>query len=251
MMNIVLFGCCGRMGTAVSNLVDTIDNAQIVLGVDKFPKLMPYPVQASIDESIAADVMICYMRPTEEDDILNMLAYTIRKNIPLVMCTTALSAECNDAISNAAQSIPVFYSANMSLGVAMLSRLLKQISAPLYNAAFDIEIVEKHHAKKLDAPSGTALMLADTIKNAIQEPISINTNRTAVKAERRRNEIGVQAIRGGTIVGEHSITFAGQFESIEITHSAQSRDVFAVGTLHAARFVVGKPAGLYSMEDIV
>jgi 4-hydroxy-tetrahydrodipicolinate reductase len=171
-------------------------------------------------------------------------------NLPLVLCTTGLSEEQLAAVKEAATKVPVFFSSNMSLGVAVLSALTKKAAAVLGDT-FDIEIVEMHHNQKLDSPSGTALMLADAAKAGLSYDPVYTYDRHTRRQKRDKKEIGIAALRGGTVVGEHSVYFAGEQEVITLSHSAGSRSVFAAGALTAAAFLQGKPAGLYSMEDII
>ena len=249
-MKIILCGCLGRMGTAVTDLVAETFETEIVLGTDRRQPKQPrtYPVQEHLTD-YAADVLICYVPPiaTISTDIID---YCVAKKMPAVICTTAVSKNFSDAMEEAAKTIPIFYSANMSFGVTVFNKMLEDYSALLYKAGFDIELVEKHHNKKMDAPSGTAVKLLETIHKATPE-LNIVSDRTNQKAERTRKEIGVHTIRGGSIVGEHSVIFAGKQETIEISHSAISREVFAEGTLRAARFVIDKPPGIYEMKDLI
>jgi len=238
------------MGTAVTDLVLATNDMEIILGTDSLqPKLpRPYPVQKELTDC-NADVLICYIPPaaTTSTEIID---YCVAKKIPAIICTTAIHSNFSDAMEKASEKIPVFYSANMAFGVTVLAKMLEDYSALLHNAGFDIELVEKHHNKKLDAPSGTAVNLLETIQKSVPG-LNIVTDRTTEKLERPRNEIGVHAIRGGSIVGEHSVIFAGAQETIEISHSAISREVFAEGTLRAARFLIGKPPGMYNMKDLI
>jgi len=249
-VKIILCGCLGRMGTAVTDLVLATSDMEIVLGTDDMEPVLPrsYPVVKQFADC-AADVLISYLRP-QAANALEMLNFCVAQNIPAVICTTALPQDFHTAMEEASKTIPVFYSANMAFGVTVLAKMLEDYSALLYDAGFDIELVEKHHNKKLDAPSGTAVNLLGTIQKSVPG-LGIVTDRTTEKLERPRKEIGVHAIRGGSIVGEHSVVFAGPQETIEISHSAISREVFAEGTLRAARFVMGKPPGMYSMKDLI
>jgi len=238
------------MGTAVTDLVLEAGDAEIVLGTDPLKPTIPRPYSVEKElRDITADVLISYM-PPQAENATDMLDYCVANSIPAVICTTALSQSFHTAMEAASQKIPVFYSANMSFGVTVLTKMLEDYSALLYENGFDIELVEKHHNKKLDAPSGTAVSLLETIQNTLP-PTEIVTDRTPQKAERNHNEIGVHAVRGGSIVGEHSVIFAGPHETIELTHSAISRQVFAEGTLRAARFVIGKPPDMYNMKDLI
>ena len=257
MTRMILCGCYGRMGTAITNMVDADPAMDIVLGTDRGAQNAPrpYPVLESL-EGLAgapadADVIISYLPPTAEADTLSLLDFSVKHHLPIVICTTGLSAKVDAAIGEAAGKTAVFYSGNMSLGINVMTHILKNVAGFLYASGFDIELIEKHHNKKIDAPSGTALMLLDALKAAVQTPLKTATDRSQTLAARSRDEIGVSAVRGGNIIGEHSVLFAGQNETIEITHAAQSRDVFAHGTLKAAAFMQGKPPGLYTMQSLI
>ena len=245
-MKILLNGCLGRMGRAVTELAPTRDMA-VVAGIDAAAGTAAYPVSAQWDNLPAADAVIDFSNPAA---LAAELEYVTAHNLPLVLCTTGLSAEQMEAVKDAATRIPVFFSSNMSLGVAVLSALTKKAAAVLGDT-FDIEIVEMHHNQKLDAPSGTALMLADAAKAGLSYEPEYTYDRHTRRQKRDKKEIGIAALRGGTVVGEHSVYFAGEQEVITLSHSAGSRSVFAAGALIAAAFLQGKPAGLYSMEDIL
>ena len=206
-----------------------------------------YPVFTDWSSVPAADAVIDFSNPAA---LAAELDYATAHGLPLVLCTTGLSAEQMAAVQDAATRIPVFFSSNMSLGVAVLSALTKKAAAVLGDT-FDIEIVEMHHNQKLDAPSGTALMLADAAKAGLSYDPVYTYDRHTRRQKRDKKEIGIAALRGGTVVGEHSVYFAGEQEVITLSHSAGSRSVFAAGALTAAAFLQGKPAGMYSMEDII
>ena len=249
MTKIILCGCSGRMGMAISDISATIPDVKIVAGIDKYVQSAAY---ASINEFNGdADVIVSYLPPTETAGTLEILNYGIRRQIPVIICTTALPQEIEHAIVDASKKVAVLKSANMSLGVNLLANMLGRASKLLYESQFDIEIIEKHHNKKLDAPSGTAKVFADVICQAIDGDMHTVHDRSTTHAERGRAEIGMHSIRGGNIIGEHSIIFAGQGEVIEFKHSAISRDVFAVGTIKAAHFMKDKPIGLYSMQNLI
>ena len=253
-VQMILCGCYGRMGAAITNMVGDRPDMDIVLGTDRAvtntPR--PYPVRESIGgDPVPADVIVSYLPPTAKEDTLTLLDYSVKHKMPIVVCTTGLSAEMDAAIAAAAKETAVFYSGNMSLGINVMTHILKNVAGLLYDSGFDIELIEKHHNKKIDVPSGTALMLLDALKQAVQTPLKTVTDRSQTLTARSRDQIGVSAVRGGNIIGEHSVLFAGQNETIEITHAAQSRDVFADGTLKAAAFMQGKPPGLYTMEDLI
>lgn len=245
-MKLILNGCLGRMGRAVTELAPT-RNMTVVAGVDVAAGDAAYPVSGDWADLPVADAVIDFSNPAA---LAAELAYVTAHNLPLVLCTTGLSAEQMAAVQDAATRIPVFFSSNMSLGVAVLSALTKKAAAVLGDT-FDIEIVEMHHNQKLDAPSGTALMLADAAKAGLSFEPEYTYDRHTRRQKRDKKEIGIAALRGGTVVGEHSVYFAGEQEVITLSHSAGSRSVFAAGALTAAAFLQGKPAGLYSMEDII
>lgn len=245
-MKLILNGCLGRMGRAVTELAPTRD-AEIVAGVDVAAGDAAYPVFTDWNDLPDADAVIDFSNPAA---LAAQLDYVTAHNLPLVLCTTGLSAEQMAAVQEAATRIPVFFSSNMSLGVAVLSALTKKAAAVLGDT-FDIEIVEMHHNQKLDAPSGTALMLADAAKAGLSYEPVYTYDRHTRRQKRDKKEIGIAALRGGTVVGEHSVYFAGEQEVVTLSHSAGSRSVFAAGALTAAAFLQGKPAGLYSMEDII
>ncbi len=250
MTNILLTGCNGRMGNAVAKSVSENDNCAIIAGVDVMGSKnnTEFPVFVSPDEFCGkCDVIIDFSFHTATDGLLN---YAIKNNLPIVIATTGHTEEETLNIKKAAESIPVFYSRNMSLGINLLIALAKRACQSL-GTSFDIEIIEKHHNQKLDAPSGTALMIADALKDTREIDTEYVYNRQPVKQKRDKKEIGIHAVRGGTIVGEHEVIFAGKDEIISLSHSAASRDVFAEGAIRAAEFLVGKNAGLYDMNDIV
>ncbi len=245
-MKLILNGCLGRMGRAVTELAIARDH-QVVAGVDVATGESAYPVQPDWADMPSADAVIDFSNPGA---LAAELEYVTAHNLPLVLCTTGLSEEQMAAVHKAAETVPVFMSSNMSLGVAVLSALTKKAAAILGDS-FDIEIVEMHHNQKLDAPSGTALMLADAAKAGLSYDPVYTYDRHTRRQKRDKKEIGIAALRGGTVVGEHSVYFAGEQEVVTLSHSAGSRSVFASGALTAARFLMGKPAGMYSMEDII
>ena len=250
MVKIILHGCNGRMGRVITNLVEKDENVEIVAGVDVFQKIdNEYPVFSSINEcNVEADVIIDFANVSAVDDLLE---YSRNKNVPVVLCTTGLSKEQIDKIDEVAKEVAIVYSANMSLGINTLFKILSSISSLLSNAGFDIEIVEKHHNQKLDAPSGTALALADVINEELNGELEYVYNRSDVRQKRGKKELGISAVRGGTIVGEHEIIFAGEEEVIEIKHTAYSRNVFAKGAIEAAKFLKNKEPKKYTMRDVV
>ena len=249
MTNIILSGCNGRMGQAITRLVEESDQCRIVCGLDINTKqLSHYPVYDQYDGCQAeADVIVDFSNPANTE---RLIAFAVQKKLPCVIATTGLSKDQIALLHKASDTIPVFYSANMSLGVNLLIELASR-AAKLLEGSFDIEIIEKHHNQKLDAPSGTALMLADAINSSSDEQYDYVYDRHERREKRPANEIGIHSVRGGSIVGEHSVLFAGNDEIIELKHTATSREVFAVGAVKAAIYLAGKPAGMYSMKDLV
>lgn len=245
-MKLILNGALGRMGRAVASLAADRGH-EIVAGVDIAVGDAAFPVYTDWADLPAADAVIDFSNPSALEA---EFAYVTAHNLPLVLCTTGLSAQQLAAVHKAAEQVPIFVSGNMSLGVAVLSALTKKAAAVLGDT-FDIEIVEMHHNQKLDAPSGTALMLADAAKAGLSYEPVYTYDRHTRRQKRDKKEIGIASLRGGTVVGEHSVYFAGEQEVITLSHSAGSRSVFASGALAAAAFIVGKPAGMYSMEDIL
>ena len=250
MINIIMHGCNGKMGQVITGLAANDDNVAIVAGVDINTEANNgYPVFKSIKEcDVNADVIIDFSATACMDDLFE---YCGEKKIPVVVCTTGLSEEQMDKLTETSKKVAVLKSANMSLGINTICDVLTSISALLSDAGFDIEIVEKHHNKKVDAPSGTALALADTINEATDNKFEYVYDRSTKRESRGANELGISAVRGGTIVGEHEIIFAGTDEVIEIKHTAYSKAIFAKGAIEAARFLAGKPAGLYNMKDVI
>jgi len=252
MTKIIVSGCFGRLGAEICKLA--ADETEIVAGVDIIPAEvgLPYPTYGEITQcTVVADVVICCLPPTAEADTLTLLEYCVTKKIPVVMCTTGLSERVEKELVRASEKTAILLSPNMSLGINLLSNMLDRAARLLYDARFDIEIIEKHHNQKLDSPSGTAIMLAETINNALDGKMQFVNDRSREKTKRSRNEIGLHALRGGSIVGEHSVVFAGLDEVVEFTHIAQSRNAFAVGALKAARYIGSKPPRLYSMQDLI
>ena len=249
MVEVILHGCNGRMGQMLSELISKDEEMKVVAGIEPSGEAKnDYPVYKSFDElKETADVIIDFSTASAIDSLLD---YCEKTHTPLVLCSTGLSEAQLDRVERLAKVSAVLVSANMSLGINVLLKLLKNVTKTLYGNGFDIEIVEKHHNQKLDAPSGTALALADVMKEELED-ISYNLNRTEVRKKRGKNEIGISAVRGGTIVGEHEVIFAGTDEVIEIKHTAYSRAIFAKGAMSAAKFLSGKSAGKYSMSDVI
>lgn len=244
---ILLSGCGGRLGRAITARIADRDDCVIIAGIDVNDIQASYPVFASPDAvTESADVIIDCSHHTA---VLPLLEYAKAKHIPAVICTTGHTEEETAAIRQASAVIPVLYSRNMSLGINLLLDLVKRAAAVL-GEDFDVEIVEQHHNKKLDAPSGTALMLADAAAS-VREESEYTYDRHSVRRERQPKEIGIHSVRGGTIVGEHEVIFAGPDEVIRISHSAYSRDVFATGAVRAALFAADAAPGLYSMTEML
>lgn len=250
MIKILMHGCNGRMGQMISGLVRDEEEMMIAAGVDTYQGVSnEYPVFGSIDAcDDDVDVVIDFSNATAADAVME---YCAKRQIPLVFCTTGLSEEQLQKLEDTAKQTAVLKSANMSLGINLLLKLLKDAAKVLAPAGYDIEIVEKHHNQKLDAPSGTALALADSINEAMDGSYVYTYDRSQVRRKREKKEIGISAVRGGTIVGEHEVLFAGLDEVIELKHTAYSRSVFGKGAVEAARFLAGKPAGMYDMSDVI
>lgn len=249
MTNIILSGANGRMGRAISEKAAESETCRIVAGYDINDFCQnPYPVFTDISKcDIEADVIIDFSHPSAFQTVLN---YAKERKMALIVATTGLDEAQKEQLFAAKSEIPVFYSANMSLGVNLLINLCKKAASVLEDK-FDIEIIEKHHNKKLDAPSGTALSIADGISEVLKNAPQYVFDRHSVRRERKKNEIGIHAVRGGNIVGEHEVIFAGDDEIISLSHSAMSREVFASGAICAAEFMKGKPSGIYGMEDLI
>ncbi len=250
MTNIIMHGCNGRMGRVISELVEKDSQAKIVAGIDPFSAgSNAYPVYQSINEcNVPADVVIDFSNASAVDALVD---YCVERKIPLVLCTTGLSNDQLLKVNEASSKVAVLRSANMSLGINTLLKLLKDAAKVLAPAGFDIEIVEKHHNLKLDAPSGTAIALADAIKEELDDSYYYVYDRSQERKMREPKEIGISAVRGGTIVGEHEVLFAGIDEVIEFKHTAYSKSIFAKGAIEAAKFLAGKGPGFYTMQDVI
>ena len=247
-MKLLICGACGKMGRTVAEIASERDDCTVVAGVDVCAGEAAFPIYTApslVREK--ADVLIDFSNPAA---LTGILEYAVAKGKPVVLSTTGYTPEQVELIRRTAERIPVFFSANMSLGVNLLSELAKT-AAKILGTTYDIEIVEMHHHRKVDAPSGTALMLAREISSVLPEPPELVYDRHERREKRHKNEIGMHAVRGGTIVGEHEILFCGTDEVIKLSHSAGSRAVFASGAVNAAVFLQGKPAGLYTMHDLV
>ena len=250
MTKVIMHGCNGKMGQMITGLIAADDEIEIVAGVDAFETgNNTYPVFKSIGLcDIGADVVIDFSNAQAIDGLLD---YCMEKKLPCVLCTTGLSEAQHQKVEEAGEKTAVLKSANMSLGINLLLKLLKDAAGILAPAGFDIEIVEKHHNKKVDAPSGTALALADSINEELDNAYEYIYDRSGRREKRPVKEIGLSAVRGGTIVGEHDVIFAGADEVITFSHTAYSKAVFGKGAIQAAKFLAGKPAGKYDMSDVV
>lgn len=249
MIKIIMHGCGGKMGRVIANIVSQRSDCEIAAGIDPTKPELEFPTFSSLEDcTVKADVIIDFSTAAAADGLMEYAANT---GIPLVLCTTGLSDEQMEKLKLAGEKTAVLKSANMSVGVNLILKLLHQISPALYDAGFDIEIVEKHHNQKIDAPSGTALALADAINASLDNSAEYVYDRSKTREKRRHSEIGLHAVRGGTIVGEHDVIFAGRDEIIEINHKAMSKEIFAVGAVEAAVFLAGKPKGFYTMQDVM
>ena len=245
---IILCGACGKMGGNVLSLLSSDEDAVAVCGVDLYPKEIGIPVYKSFNEiKEEADVIIDFSSPV---GLKERLEYAKTHDIGIVLASTGFSAEDLELIKAYAATTTIFKTANLSLGVNLMQALCKA-AAEVLGDAFDVEIIERHHNLKKDAPSGTALMLADTVNEAFDNSKKYVNGREGIVGEREKTEIGIHAVRGGTIVGEHEVMFAGEDEIITISHSARSKRVFAVGAIRAAKFISGKAAGMYEMKHLL
>ena len=250
MVRIIMNGCNGHMGQVISDLVSKDENAEIVAGVDlQDTGRYSYPVFTELGAcDVKADVMIDFSSAKAVDGVLD---FCREKKLPLVLCTTGLSSGQLEKAEKTAQETAVLRSANMSLGINTLLKLLQDAAKVLAAAGFDMEIVERHHNLKVDAPSGTALALADSLNEAMDNQYHYVYDRSQTREKRDTKEIGISAVRGGTIVGDHEVIFAGPDEVIEFRHTAYSKTVFAKGAVEAAKFLSGKPAGMYDMSHVI
>ena len=248
MTRIILSGANGKMGKTIQSVVAGRENCEIVAGVDLNTQSDNFPIYESIDKvQEQADVVIDFTNPVLIDGLLD---YSKKTSTPLVIGTTGFNDNQKKQIEKASVESAVFFTYNMSLGINLLANLAKK-AADILGKDFDIEIVEKHHNQKIDAPSGTALMLADAICEEFDEPLKYEYDRHSKREKRSKNEIGMHSVRGGTIVGEHEIIFAGRDEIITLSHSARSKEIFAVGAVNAAEFMKDKSCGMYSMKDLI
>lgn len=250
MVKIIMHGCNGKMGQVITGIVAADKDAEIVAGLDIVDNRQnPYPVFTNIDDcNVEADVIIDFASAKAIDKLLD---YVETRKIPVVLCTTGLSEEQLARVEEVSKKVAVLKSANMSLGINTLFKVLKSVSPLLAEAGFDIEIVEKHHHFKVDAPSGTALALGDAVNESLPEKYEYKFDRSQDRIPRPKNEIGFSSVRGGTIVGEHDVIFAGEDEVITFSHTAYSKSVFAKGAVEAAKFLKGQPAGHYTMKEVI
>ena len=249
MIKAILHGCCGRMGRIITEICEKDEDIEIAAGVDAFGDAYAgYPVYRTLEECPEGDVIIDFSNSSAIDGLLE---YSVRKQIPAVVCTTGLSEEQMKALEEASKKTAILKSANMSVGINLLEALIAEAAPKLAAAGFDIEIVEKHHNTKVDAPSGTALALADAANAALGNEYEYVYDRTVRRQKRPVKEIGISAVRGGTIVGDHDVIFAGQDEVITFSHRAYSRAVFGKGAVEAAKFLAGKKSGFYTMSDVL
>ena len=249
MIRIIMNGCCGHMGQVITGIVAADADAQIVAGIDPVGGSQAYPVFQDIaDCNVEADVLIDFSSFRAVDAVID---YCTAKKLPLVECTTGLSPEQIERLQEMSKSVAVLRSANMSLGVNTLLKLVAAAAKVLAPAGFDMEIVEKHHNLKKDAPSGTAIALADSLNGACGNAYTYVYDRSQRHEARDAKEIGISAVRGGNIVGEHDVIFAGTDEVITFSHSATSKAVFGKGAVEAGKFLAGKPAGMYDMQDVI
>lgn len=250
MTRVIMHGCNGRMGQMITGIAAADPDVEIVAGIDVSDHITnTYPVFKSIEEcNVEADAIIDFASAKAVDGLLD---YSVEKQIPVVLCTTGLSEEQLDEMKKCSEKVAVLKSANMSLGVNTLLKLVKEATAVFAKAGFDIEIVEKHHNQKLDAPSGTALALADSINEELNNEYEYVYDRSTRREKRPEKEIGISAVRGGSIVGDHDVIFAGMDEVITFSHTAYSRAVFAKGAVSAAKFLAGKKPGMYNMADVI
>ena len=250
MIKVLMHGCNGKMGQMITGLIRDDEQVEIAAGVDAYTGLAnDYPVFESVDScDVDVDVAIDFSNAGAVDGLLD---YCVEKQVPVVLCTTGLSNEQLKRVSEVSKKVAVLKSANMSMGINLLLKMLKDAAKVLAPAGYDIELVERHHNQKVDAPSGTALALADSMNEALNHEYTYVYDRSQVRKKREKKEMGISAVRGGTIVGEHEVIFAGPDEVIEFRHTAYSRSVFGKGAVEAAKFLAGKEAGMYDMSDVI
>lgn len=250
MIKAIMHGCNGKMGQTIAGLIAADEEIELAAGVDAYQAVNnPFPVFKTISEcEVEADVIIDFSSAKAIDELLD---YCVKKQLPCVLCTTGLTEDQLEKVKEASEKTAILKSANMSLGINMLLKLLKEAAAILVPAGFDMEIVEKHHNQKIDAPSGTALALADSINEEFDNGYEYVYDRSRIREKREKKEIGISAVRGGTIVGDHDVIFAGADEVVTFSHTAYSKAVFGKGAVQAAKFLAGKPAGMYDMSDVI
>lgn len=250
MIKAIMHGCNGHMGQVVSGLAKEDPDIEIAAGIDIVDcRDNGYPVYTNIwDCTEEADVIIDFASAKAADELLK---FSVKRRIPLVLCTTGLTDDQMKQVEEASGKVAILKSANMSLGINTLLKLLKEAAKILVPAGFDIEIIEKHHNRKLDAPSGTALAMADSINEILDNEYDYKYDRSQDHKKRGQKEIGISSVRGGTIVGEHDVIFAGTDEVITFSHQAYSRAIFGKGAIQAAKYLAGKPAGYYKMSDVI
>ena len=249
MINVIIHGCGGKMGKVVECLVKEDSQLTVAAGIDPRDIQADYPVFNSVDKcTVKADVIIDFSTASAVPALLD---YCVKTGTPAVLCTTGFSDELNNKVREASKSVAILKSANMSVGVNLIMNLVKKAAETLYDSGFDIEILEKHHNQKIDAPSGTAIAIADSINEALDGKLNYVYDRSQVREKRTRDQLGISAIRGGTIVGEHDVIFAGKDEIVTLSHTALSKEIFAVGAVKAAKFLSGKPAGFYTMKEVL
>lgn len=250
MVKVIMHGCNGHMGQVISELIQNDPEIEVAAGIDLADnKENGYPVFTNIwDCQVEADAVIDFCSAKATDTLLD---YCVERQIPVVLCTTGLSEEQLKKVEEASKKVAVLKSANMSLGINLLLKLVKEAAQTLAAAGFDMEIVEKHHRLKVDAPSGTALALADSLNEGLDNAYHYTYDRSQVRQKRDEHEIGISAVRGGTIVGEHDVIFAGSDEVITFQHTAYSKAIFGKGAIQAAKFLAGKGPGWYQMSDVI
>lgn len=257
MTNIILHGCNGAMGKCVADAAACMEGFNIAAGIDLCVKDNQYGfyVASSFDDKELNKIINekkCVVIDFSNAKAVNgLLDFCVDNNIPLVLCTTGLDAEVEEKIKNSSDKIAVLRSSNMSVGVNALMKLVSEAAKILFERGFDIEIVEKHHNRKKDAPSGTALMLADSICNGCNEKLNYIYDRSSLDEKRNKNDLGISSVRGGGIIGEHEVIYASEDETISISHTAYSKKIFANGALRAAEFIDGKKSGIYDMKDVL
>lgn len=250
MINMIMHGCNGAMGQVITGLAKDDEEIEIVAGIDiRTEQLSTYPVFTSLEACTEkADVIVDF---ASAKAVESLLEYSAAHRIPVVLCTTGLTEEQLKKVEEASRHTAILRSANMSLGVNVLLKLVKEAAQALAGAGFDIEVLEKHHNQKVDAPSGTALALADSINEAMDNSYHYVLDRSQRREKRDKHEIGIQSIRGGSIVGEHDVIFAGKDEVITFNHTAYSKAIFAKGALQAAKYLAGREPGYYTMADVI